>query len=104
VSAPRVNFGERRSIRLNHHRFHRYQGPRPRRIDGIMTVPQVAQTIGVAADWIYNLIRRGVIEIDRDPATRLYHFPDRPETLHELQDLKNGLIHKLSYRRRHQDA
>jgi len=93
-----------KTIRLNHHRFHRYQGPRPRRIDGIMTVPQVAQTIGVAADWIYNLIRRGVIEIDRDPATRLYHFPDRPETLHELQDLKNGLIHKLSYRRRHQDA
>jgi DNA invertase Pin-like site-specific DNA recombinase/predicted DNA-binding transcriptional regulator AlpA len=93
-----------KAIRLKYRRFHRYKGPRPRRIDGIMTVPQLAQAIGVTAHWIYHLIRRGVIEIDRDPATRLYHFPDRPETRHELQSLKEGLVQRLSYRRRHQDA
>ena len=43
-----------------------------------MTVPQVAQALGVTAHWLYNLMRRGVIEIERDASTRLYLFPTDP--------------------------
>jgi predicted DNA-binding transcriptional regulator AlpA len=81
-----------KSLRLKHQRYHRYRGPRPRKVTGFLTVPQVAQALGVTAHWLYNLMSRGVIEIDRDAETRLYLFPDRPETLDELRRLQAGII------------
>lgn len=93
-----------KSIRLKHQRFHRYRGPRPRRVEGFLTVSQVAHTLCVTAHWLYHLIRRGVLDIDRDPATGLYLFPDRPETIDDLRRLQDGTIHKVSYRREHQHA
>ena len=67
-----------KTIRLSHRRFHRYKGPRPRHIEGIMTVPQIAQTIGVTAHWIYNLIRRGVIRSTAIPPPASTTFPTDP--------------------------
>jgi hypothetical protein len=93
-----------KSIRLRHGRFHRYRGPRPRQAEGFLTVPQVAQALGVTAHWLYNLIRRGVIEIERDPTTNMYLFPDRPETLDDLRRLQAGAIAQVSTRREHQHA
>ncbi len=93
-----------KSIRLRHGRFHRYRGPRPRQAEGFLTVPQVAQALGVTAHWLYNLIRRGVIQIDRDLKTHLYLFPDRPETIDELRRLQAGEITRVSIRREHQHA
>jgi DNA invertase Pin-like site-specific DNA recombinase len=81
-----------KTLRLKHRRYHRYRGPRPRKVTGFLTVPQVAQALGVTAHWLYNLMSRGVIEIDRDADTRLYLFPDRPETLDELRRLQAGTI------------
>lgn len=81
-----------KTLRLKHRRYHRYRGPRPRQVDGFLTVPQIAQALGVTAHWLYHLIRRGVIEIIRDPDTRLYLFPDRPETIDELRRLQVGAI------------
>ncbi|MGO9836753.1 MAG: recombinase family protein [Polyangiaceae bacterium] len=93
-----------KSIRLRHGRFHRYRGPRPRQAEGFLTVPHVAQALGVTAHWLYNLIRRGVIQIDRDLKTHLYLFPDRPETIDELRRLQAGEITRVSIRREHQHA
>jgi DNA invertase Pin-like site-specific DNA recombinase len=93
-----------KSIRLKHQRFHRYRGPRPRHVPGYLTVPQVAQALGVTAHWLYNLMRRGVIEIERDAATRLYLFPDRPDTIDNLRRLQAGTIEKVSPRKGHQHA
>jgi DNA invertase Pin-like site-specific DNA recombinase len=81
-----------KTLRLKHRRYHRYRGPRPRKVDGFLTVPQVAQALGVTAHWLYNLMSRGVIEIDRDPDTRLYLFPDHPETIDQLRQLQAGAI------------
>jgi hypothetical protein len=81
-----------KGLRLKHQRYHRYRKARPRRVAGCLTVPQIAQAIGVTAHWLYNLMSRGVIEIDRDPDTQLYLFPDRPETIDALQRLKAGAI------------
>jgi predicted DNA-binding transcriptional regulator AlpA len=93
-----------KSIRLKHQRLHRYRAPRPRNVDGFLTVPQVAQALGVTAHWLYHLMSRGVIEIDRDAKTKLYLFPDRPETLDELRRLHAGVIARVSYRQEHQHA
>ena len=56
------------------------------------SVPQVAQALGVTAHWLYHQMSRGVIEIERDADTRLYLFPDRPETIDELRRLKAGTV------------
>jgi DNA invertase Pin-like site-specific DNA recombinase len=93
-----------KGIRLQHRRFHRFRGPRPRRVAGSLTLPQVAERLGVVPHWLYHLIDRGVVQIDRDDATGLYLFPDSPETIEKLRQLKAGAVEKVCYRRRHQDA
>jgi DNA invertase Pin-like site-specific DNA recombinase len=86
-----------KTIRLQHGRVHRFRGPRPRRVAKHLTLPQVAQRVGVKPHWLYNLINRGIVEIERDTTTGLYLFPDRPETLDDLRRLKAGAIKKVSY-------
>jgi hypothetical protein len=44
---PRVLTSTVQTIRLRHGRLHRYRGPRPRRVPGACTVPQVAAALGV---------------------------------------------------------
>jgi hypothetical protein len=81
-----------KTIRLQQGRLHRYQGPRPRRVPGQLTVSQLATALGVKAHWVYHLIRRGRIMVTRDTATRLYLFPDCPETLEDFRRLQLGHI------------
>jgi hypothetical protein len=94
---PRVLPSTVQTIRLQHGRLHRCQGPRPRRVPGRLTVSQHATALGVKAPWVYHLIRRGQILVTRDPATRLYLFPDRPETLEDVRRLRHGHITHLRY-------
>lgn len=93
-----------KAIRLKHQRFHRYRAPRPRQVPGYLTVPQMAQELGVTPHWIYHLIDRGLIDVKRDDRTRLYLFPDHPDTLAHLRQLKSELIRPVSPRQEHQDA
>jgi len=86
-----------KSIRLQHGRLHRYRGPRPRHVPGWLTVSQLATALGVKAHWVYHLIRREQIIVTRDPATRLYLFPDRPETLEDFRRLQPGHISQVRY-------
>jgi plasmid maintenance system antidote protein VapI len=60
-----------------------------------LTVSQLAMALGVKAHWVYHLIRRGQISVTRDPATRLYLFPDRPDTLETFRRLQHGHITHL---------
>lgn len=85
-----------RTIRLNHRRIHRYHGPRPRRVDGYLTVPQLADGIGVKPHWLYHQIRRGTIAAKRDPETKLYLFPDNAKTLARFRKLRDRLAAKVS--------
>ena len=84
-------------IRLRHGRLHRYWGPRPRRVAGALTIPQIASAVGVKPHWIYHLISRGCIEGRRDKKTGLYLFPDCPETLEAFCQLRDGHVNELSY-------
>jgi DNA invertase Pin-like site-specific DNA recombinase len=94
---PRVLPSTVKTIRLRQGRLHRYRGPRPRRLPGQLTVSQLATALGVKAHWVYHLIRRGRIIVTRDPATRLYLFPDRPETLADFRRLQHGHISHVRY-------
>ena len=84
-------------IRLRHGRLHRYWGPRPRRVAGSLTIPQIATAVGVKSHWIYHLISCGRIGVERDEETGLYLFPDRPETLEAFRQLRDGQLTALRY-------
>lgn len=79
-------------IRLQSGRRCHDQGSLLRYVAGSLTIRQIAETLGVKRSWIYNSIRRGRIDIQRDEATRLYIFPDRPETIEQLRQLKAGQL------------
>ena len=84
-----------RLIRLRHGRFHRDKGPRPRRVWGALTVPQIATAVGGKPHWISHLMSCGRIGVHRDEETGLYLLPDRPETLEAFRQLRDGQLTEL---------
>jgi hypothetical protein len=86
-----------RLIRLRHGRLHCYKGPRPRRVLGALTVPQIATAVGVKPHWIYHLMSCGRIGVQRDEETGLYLFPDQPETLEAFRQLRDGQLTALRH-------
>jgi DNA invertase Pin-like site-specific DNA recombinase len=69
----------------------------PRRIAGYLTVPQLAKALGITPHWVYHQIKRGTVVIQREAQTRLYLFPDRPETLEAFGQLRAGHLSELRY-------
>lgn len=69
----------------------------PRRIDGYLTIPQIAKAIGVTCHWIYDRIHNGKISTKRHKKTKLYLFPDKPSTLKNFLSFKDGKLKKLRY-------
>ena len=92
------------TIRLRHQRVHRFHGPRPRRVEGRLTLPQLAKRLGVKPHWLYHLINRGVIKAKIDRATRLYLFPDSPKLIADLRRLRARIRPRVSPRKEHQHA
>jgi len=84
-------------MRLRHGRLHRYWGPRPRRVAGALTMPQIATAVGVTPHGLYHLISRGRIRVKRHEETGLSLFPDRPETLEAFRQLRDGQLTALRY-------
>ena len=69
----------------------------PRRIAGYLTVPQLAKALAIPPHWVYHQIKRGTVVIQRDAQTRLYLFPDCPETLEAFRQLRAGHLSELRY-------
>jgi predicted DNA-binding transcriptional regulator AlpA len=86
-----------KTIRLKHHIFQKRCQSHPRHIPGYLTIPQIAPKLSVTAHWFYHLIRSGKIKVSRDEQSGLYLFPDQPETLDLLQQLKAGTIKNLRF-------
>ena len=84
-----------KTIRLKHGIMQKRHQSHPRRIDGYLTVPQIAKVLDLPRHWIYDRIHKGVIDVTRDTKTGLYLFPDKPATLEQFQKLKAGIIHNL---------
>ncbi len=84
-----------KTIRLKHGIMQKRHQSHPRRIDGYLTVPQIAKALDIPRHWIYDRIHKGVIDVTQDTKTGLYLFPDKPSTLQQFQKLKANLIHNL---------
>ena len=67
----------------------------PRQIAGSLTVPQLAEALGVTPHWVYHQSKRGTVVRRRDAQTRLYLFPDRPETLEAFGQCRAGHLRAL---------
>jgi DNA invertase Pin-like site-specific DNA recombinase len=93
-----------KAIRLRHGRMILRRQSHPRHIAGCLTVSQVAKVLAVPVHWLYDRIHNGSIQIQRDPATRLYLFPDQPSTIERLRQLHDGLLKSVRFSWEHQDA
>ena len=76
-----------RVLRLARRRVHRYRKPREKRVEGYLTVPQVAKTLDVRNEWLYHRIKTGKIAVALDEKTGLYLIPDRSEVVEEIRKL-----------------
>jgi len=86
-----------RSCRLRHRLFRTRSQSHPRHIAGSLTVPQLARTLKITPHWIYDRIHNGTIQVQRDPQTSLFLFPDQPKTLTLFQQLWAGKLQKLRF-------
>src|SRR5437660_3938773 len=93
-----------RGIRLKHRLFQKRSQSHPRRIEGALTISQIATTLDIDPHWIYDRIHNGTIQVDKDPKTKLFLFPDDPTTLEQFRHLHSGKFQNLRFSRGHQDA
>jgi len=93
-----------RGIRLKHGIFQKRSQSHPRRIEGALTISQIAQALDIDPHWIYDRIHNGTIQVDKDLNTRLFLFPDSPTTLEQFRHLYSGNFQNLRFSRGHQDA
>lgn len=84
-----------KAVRLKHGILQKRSQSHPRRIDGYLTVPEIAKALDISNHWIYDRIHKGAIHVTRDTRTGLYLFPDTTETLEQFRKLKAGLIQTL---------
>src|SRR5262249_20994216 len=86
-----------KTIRLKHRLFQKRSQSHPRRIEGYLTVPQLAQRLQLTPHWLYDRIANGRILVRKDLATGLYLFPDTRATLEALSKLQSGKQAQVSF-------
>jgi DNA invertase Pin-like site-specific DNA recombinase len=93
-----------KGIRLKEGIFHTRSQSHPRRIEGMLTISQIATALDIDPHWIYDRIHNGTIQVDKDPTTRLFLFPDSPATLEQFRHLYCGYFQSLRFSKGHQNA
>jgi DNA invertase Pin-like site-specific DNA recombinase len=84
-----------RNIRLRHGLFRKRM--HPHHVQRYLTVPQLADRLGVSRFWVYNRIHRGAIEVARDSHSNLYLFPDTAKTITLFKQLLTGKLDTLRF-------
>lgn len=84
-------------MRLRHGIFQVRHQSHPRQVAGSLTLTQVAKALDITPHWLYDRIHNGTIQVCRDPATKLYLFPDTPATLEQFRQLRAGTLKTLCY-------
>jgi DNA invertase Pin-like site-specific DNA recombinase len=92
-----------RNVRISKGILQRQSQSHPRRVAGFLTIPQLAEKLGVSRSWIHDRIRAGTIKVEKDAKAKCYLFPDTPEILAELRSIITVLKKKLGCRKGHQD-
>lgn len=75
----------------------------PRRVEGFLTIPQLAKKLGVSRWWISDRIANGTIKAKKDQKKRCYLFPDTPQMLAGLKTLVAAYQSNLGCGKGHQD-
>jgi DNA invertase Pin-like site-specific DNA recombinase len=86
-----------RLVRLRHRLFRKRSQSHPRHLTGYLTIPQLADRLGIKTGWLYHQIHNGTIQIARDRKTNLYLFPDQPSTITLFEQLQAGKLEKLRF-------
>ncbi len=68
----------------------RYRPEMRRRVAGALTLPEVAEAVGVSQAWLHHRIRTGRIRLTLDPHRRMYLFPNDPAVLDAVRQLADG--------------
>ncbi len=84
-----------KAIRLKHGIMRKRSQSHPRRIEGYLTIPQIAKALEIPKHWVYDQSHKGVINVKRDTKTGLYLFVDKPSTLEQFKRLRAGIIDTL---------
>jgi DNA invertase Pin-like site-specific DNA recombinase len=93
-----------RAVRLRKRILHQAHQSHPRRVPGFLTIPQLADKLGISRSWLHDRIRSGTIKAVKDPRANCYLFPDTPQTLAELNTIISTFHSNSACRRRHQDV
>jgi hypothetical protein len=93
-----------RALRLKHRCFQTRHQSHPRSVTGFLTVTQVAPRLGLSVHWLYDRIHNGQIQLQKDPTTQLFLFPDHPSTLERLTHLRAGRLQRVAFGKEYQDA
>jgi DNA invertase Pin-like site-specific DNA recombinase len=92
-----------KNIRRSHGFFHRACQSHPRRVDGCLTVPQLARKLDVPKHWVYDRIHNGTIAVQKDDRTGGYLFPDKQKMIQQFRQLRDGQIDHVGCGRGYQD-
>jgi len=82
-------------VRQQHCVLQNAQLVRDRHISGWLTIAKMAERLQVSTSWIKRRIRDGIIQIRRDPRDKRYLFPDTPDSITALKELKSGIRNHL---------
>lgn len=93
-----------RNVRLRKRLLIREHQSHPCRVAGFLTIPQLAEKLGVSRWWIHDRIRSGTIKAKREENAKCYLFPDTPETLAGLRATITEFQNKLDGGKGHQHA
>jgi DNA invertase Pin-like site-specific DNA recombinase len=85
-----------RKLRLDNHLLRFPKKSQPRRKEGYLTVPELAEKLKVEPTKIYRHIRNGTIDAKKDDKMRCYLFPDKVGTLAQFRKLLGGEIERLA--------
>jgi hypothetical protein len=72
-------------------------------VQGALTLPQVAEAIGMSQQWVHHRIRNGMVRVTLDPEHKLYLFPDEPATLDAFRKLIAGEVKQIDFAGRTRD-
>lgn len=85
------------NIRLNHCLFRKVSQSHPRCVTGYLTVSQLAKKLSIPRHWIHHRLSNGTIKTKRDPARRIWLFPNNPSTLEKVKQLRSGKLNNLCF-------
>lgn len=84
-------------IRMQHGVLHKEGPSHPHVIPGYLRAHQLAKKLSIKPHWIYDRIRSGAIQVEKNAQHNTYLFPDQPETLQQFRKLAAGEVQSLAY-------